>query len=241
MRDVATSDLRDQPDGRLAGARRALARGVALGLALAAVGVGGTATAAELTPLGESLESHGFEVIKEARGVKVYKHRSAKIIRIAAEGVMPAPVAEVKDVLLDYRSQEGRVDRVSEVRLVRQSKGWLVVYQRLNLPVISDRDFTLVVRWSAKNGITRIVYDASSHLGPPPRDGIVRVTTHSGSWQLKPVDGGRATFVRFQVRIDLAGSLPRWMARAGAGKEIPTLFANLCRLIDPHVRSGACN
>jgi hypothetical protein len=210
---------------------------------LAALAVLGTApaAAAERTPLEKTLESQGFELVRETRGVKVYKHRTSKIIRVAAEGVLPAPPADVREVVLDYRAQEGKVDRVSESRILRRGYDWLAVYQHLNLPVISDRDFTLMVRWGREEGYQWVTYDSATWLGPPPRDGIVRVSDHSGSWQLKPVDNGRSTFVRFQARIDFAGSVPRWMLRSGAAKELPNLFANLCRLTDPRHRSHPCN
>ena len=201
----------------------------------------GTARAAELTPLDVTLESQGFALVGQAHGVKQYKHRSAKIVRIAAEGVIPAPVADVREMVLDYRRQEGKVDRVRHSRVLRQGTGWLNVYQRLQLPVISDRDFTLHVTWGEAKPTQWVIFDAISSEGPPPQRGVVRVTEHSGSWQLKPVEGGRATFARFQTRIDLNGSLPRWLARSGAGKELPTLFSNLCRLIDARRRSRACD
>jgi hypothetical protein len=202
--------------------------------------VAGPARAAELTPLDVSLESQGFSVVGQAHGVKQYKHRTAKIVRIAAEGVIPAPVAEVREMLVDYRRQEGKVDRVSSSRVLRQGPGWLLVYQRLKLPVVSDRDFTLRVTWGGASDLQRVIFDAANALGPPPVRGVVRVTEHSGSWQLKAVEGGRSTWARFQTRIDLGGSLPHWLARSGAGKELPTLFTNICRLIDPRKRSRAC-
>jgi hypothetical protein len=208
---------------------------------LATLLAAGPALAAERTPLEQTLASQGYDLVGETRGVKVYKHRNAKTIRVAAEGVIAAPPAEVREVVTDYRAQEGKVDRVSESRVLRQGPGWLAVYQRLNLPIISDRDYTLMVRWGREPAYQWVTFDAASWMGPPPRDGIVRVSEHSGSWQLKPVEGGRATFVRFQSRIDFAGSVPRWMVRGGAAKELPNLFANLCRLTDARHRSRPCN
>jgi hypothetical protein len=217
-------------------ARRALAAGAACALLVAAA----PAVAAELTPLGTSLESQGFVVIGQAHGVKQLRHRTAKIVRIAAEGVIPAPIADVREMLVDYRRQAGKVDRVRGSRVLRQGKDWLLVYQRLKLPVISDRDFTLRVTWGGAPELQWIVFDADGREGPPPVKGVVRVTEHSGSWQLKAIDGGRATWARFQTRIDLGGSLPQWLARSGAGKELPTLFADICRLIEPRRRSRDC-
>ena len=198
------------------------------------------ARAAELTPLGVSLESQGFALVGQAHGVKQYKHRTATIVRLAAEGVIPAPPADVREMVLDYRRQDGKVDRVSHSQVLRQGPGWLIVYQRLKLPVVSDRDFILRVTWGEARDSQWVVFDAANALGPAPRRGVVRVTEHSGSWQLKAIEGGRSTWVRFQTRIDLGGSLPHWLARSGAGKELPTLFTNICRLVDPRKRSRAC-
>jgi len=228
----------EHPDARPS---RATKRPCARVVALLALLLASPATATERTPLEQSLEKEGYDFVRETRGVKVYKHRSSKTIRVAAEGVFPAPLADVREVVTDYPAQQGKVDRVSESRVLKSGAGWLVVYQRLNLPVISDRDFTLMVRWGHEAAYQWVTFDAASWLGPPPRDGIVRVSEHSGSWQLKPVDGGRATFVRFQSRIDFAGSVPRWMVRGGAAKELPNLFANLCRLTDVRHRSRPCN
>ncbi len=201
---------------------------------------GSPARAAELTPLDVSLESQGFVLVGRSHGVKQYKHRTAKIVRIAAEGVIPAPVADVRAMVLDYRRQEGKVDRVSHSEVLRRGPTWLLVYQRLKLPVIADRDFTLRVAWGGAPDSQWVTFDAVGDAGPPPRRGVVRVTEHSGSWQLKAIEGGRSTWARFQTRIDLGGSLPHWLARSGAGKELPALFTNLCRLIEPKRRSRAC-
>jgi hypothetical protein len=116
-----------------------------------------------------------------------------------------------------------------------------VVYQRLNLPVISDRDFNLKVSWWEKAGVTFVTYKAIPRGDRPPRDGVVRVSHHVGSWQLKPVSDGRQTLARFQVEIDLAGWLPKWMARSGSGKEVPELFGSISEMIrKSRYRSESC-
>jgi hypothetical protein len=195
---------------------------------------------AELVPLERPLEAVGYELIRVKHGIKVYKFHTGKDIRLAAEGIIPAPVADVREIVTDYEAQQGNVDRVTESRVIQRGADGLMVYQHLNLPVIADRDFILKVRWGHDSGTQWVVFDALRGMGPPPRDGIVRVTHHRGSWQLRPVEGGRATVVRFHTNIDFAGSVPRWMVRGGAAKELPHLFVNLCRLINPQHRSRPC-
>jgi hypothetical protein len=53
---------------------------------------------------------------------------------------------------------------------------------------------------------------------------VVRVATHEGSWRLDPIDGGRRTHATYELKLDLAGSLPSWLGRGRAGKDVPALF-----------------
>jgi hypothetical protein len=192
-------------------------------------------------PLGRDLGKAGYEQIANKKGVKVYKHRTSRTIRIGADGRIPASPQQILDALLDYEDQVGKIDRLSESRVLKRGPNYMIVYQRLNLPVISDRDFTLHVKWWKKDGVTYVSYRALKGRGPGPRDGVVRVTDHSGTWQIKPVNGCRLSHVRFQVGIDLSGWLPLWMARSGAGKELPDLYTSVNRMISSKsTRRMAC-
>jgi hypothetical protein len=202
-------------------------------------GLGGIARA-ERVALGVPLTQRGFEKIAHRKGVAVYKHETSSIIRLGAEGRFNATPREVLHAVLDYDNQVGVVDRLSEVKVLSRSGHSLRVYQRLNLPVISDRDFNLKVTWWKKGETYIVAYRALRGVSPP-RDGVVRVTHHYGSWQLKPVNNGRQTLARFQVEIDLAGWLPRWMAKSGSGKEVPELYGSIDRLIKrTRLRSASC-
>jgi hypothetical protein len=178
----------------------------------------------EFIPLATQLSTKGFEEIARRNGVVVYKHRDSDIIRLGAEGDLPASPEEVQRALLDYRQQVGIIKRLSESRVLNRGNDWLNVYQRLNLPVIDDRDFTLGVRWGKQREIIWITYQVVKRGGPSPRRGIVRVSRHEGSWQLQPIAGGKATHARFMVMVDMGGILPKWLARSGSGKEVPELF-----------------
>lgn len=195
------------------------------------VGMAVTPARADRTPLSRSLTSKGYKKIGSKNGVTVYKDPRSGIIRLAAEGTFAHPPEKVLKALLNYRGQKPYIGQMTTSRVLRRSKNWLVVYQRLHLPVVSDRDFTLFVKWGKTKDVRWIVFRAVTNRGPGKKKGIVRVTLHRGSWQLKPTNGGRATFARFQTVIDLSGWLPLWMARSGSGREVPKLFAGLRRML----------
>lgn len=180
------------------------------------------------------LEDQGFERIAVADGVRAYKGSDEGAVQVAAEGVLQASPQEVRRALLDYPSQVGHIGRLSETQILWQDEKTMLVYQHLNLPVISDRDYNLLVAWGEEGETLWIGFCAVSDGGRGRRDGIVRVLRHEGSWQLRPIEGGRATFARFRSDIDLGGWLPLWMVRGRVAKELPGLFAELNRWIPVH-------
>jgi hypothetical protein len=181
---------------------------------------------ADKTPLSIPLTDRGYEWIKNKDGISVYKHTTSEIIKIGAEGRFEQTPEQLTKVLLDYRGQVGRIERLSESRVLARGDSWLVVYQRLNLPVISDRDYVLYVKWGQGDGMRWIRFKTVKDVAPS-RKGIVRVTYHQGSWQIKALPHGKGSYVRFQSTIDLAGWLPKWLARSGAAKELPKLFRSI--------------
>jgi START domain-containing protein len=128
--------------------------------------------------------------------------------------------------------------RVAEARILDRGTSSLRVYERLSLPMIDDRDFTLEVRWAAEQSSWFVTYHAVD-AGVAAQEGVVRVEQHDGGWQLHPTaDGG--TRVRFESNLDLGGSVPSWMTRSGAADELPGVFDGLCRLVEPELHGKPC-
>ena len=142
-----------------------------LGLLTLALIVTSGVAHAEQTPMSVALERKGFEQIAHRKGVKVYKHKYDNNIRLGADATINAPVGEVLKAVMNYEGQVGKIARLSESRVLRRGKGWLTVYQRLNLPVISDRDFVLKVRWGKRGDLFWVSYKALRR-GPPERSGV---------------------------------------------------------------------
>lgn len=171
-----------------------------------------------------ALSAAGFHPIGNHDGVEVYRRDGNVGIELGAEGDLPASPERVRAVLLDYQSHPKWVRHLAESRVLDRGEDSLDVYQRLALPLISDRDFTLHVTWGASPEGLWIRFAAVTDRGPAPKPGIVRVTVHEGSWMLRPIDGGRATHAVYRFHLDLGGSLPGWMSKGRAGKDLPHLF-----------------
>ncbi|MCB9558017.1 MAG: hypothetical protein H6707_18025 [Deltaproteobacteria bacterium] len=188
------------------------------------------AAAGQFTPLSRDLNDAGFRLIEVRSGVSVYQHRRSALINVAAEAWMAASPEALQRAFVDYQRQRQVIRRLAEVQILsRSSPAQLLVYQRLALPMVSDRDYVLDVRWGRQQDTFWVRYLVPPGSAVAPRAGVVRVPLHTASWQIRS-DRRGASFVRYQMMLDLAGWIPRFLARRGAADELPELFENLCRL-----------
>jgi hypothetical protein len=177
----------------------------------------------------------GYKHVGGRNGVEVYRNTSSKVIELFAEGDIAAPPTVIRDVLFDYDHASKVTDNIAESRVLQRRGQEAVVYQRLKLPVISDRDFTVHSSWQQHGATVTTQFAIDNTHGPQPRDGIVRLSTMNGEWELQPIRGGAATHARYHVQIDLGGSVPKWMVSGGAAKNLPKLFEGLRREVKGRV------
>src|SRR5262249_36106754 len=140
---------------------------------------------------------------------------------------------QVMRVLLDYDNHTRWVRGLKESKVLGRGDDWVDVYQRLDLPILDDRDFTLHVTFGEKGATRWLRFATANEKGPPPKKGVIRVALHEGAWQLEPIDNGRSTHAVYQFHLDLAGSLPAWMGRGRAGRDMPTLFESIKKQLQP--------
>jgi hypothetical protein len=191
---------------------------------------------AQLIPLSTPLAQAGYRQVSTQQGVAVFKHSSSGDLRYAAEGLFDASPARLMAALLDYDRQARIMPRLAKSQILAHGPRWLVVYQRLKLPVVNDRDYVLRVTWGHDAGTVWLRYQATDQAGPPKRWGVVRVQRHQGGWQFRQDSQGK-TLARYEVMLDLAGWVPRWMVRSQTVKELAATFRNLRQLTAPSTTS----
>jgi hypothetical protein len=174
-----------------------------------------------------ALGAEGFYAVGEDRGVKVYRRDKRAGIELAAEGSFAAPPEQVRRVLLDYPNHQRWQKHLKENRVIARGPDHLVVYQRLDLPILDDRDFTLHVTWGADASVLWMRFAAANERGPKPISGVVRVTAHEGGWRLEPGGGGKGTRAVYRFHIDLAGSVPSWLGKGQATSDLVDLFEKI--------------
>lgn len=202
--------------------------GLLVGLLLSLPAV---ATAAERTPSDTPLGDAGFRLLAVVDGLHIYERKDPTLLRLAFEAEIDAPVATLMLAVTDYPRQIGVMKHVGEVRVLECQNDELRVYQRLHLPVIDDRDYVLAVQAAQLGDVGVVSYRALKLESLSPKRGVVRILHHEGSWQFWPAPGGRMTTVRYQVALDFAGWVPRWLVRPGMIDELPVVFRNLQTMV----------
>jgi hypothetical protein len=155
-----------------------------------------------------------------------------RVAEIRAEMVMEATPAEVKAALLDEEHNKHVPYVVEDRTVLPLGPTSKVRYARLSFPIIEDRDYFIQVT-------TEQDFDAQGHgvfhsvwkpwgLDRPPRDGIVRVTTNQGYWDIRAegTDEHRA-HVTYYLLSDPGGAIPAWIINMGNKQVMPSVLKAL--------------
>jgi len=99
-----------------------------------------------------------------------------------------------------------------------------VTYEQISLPIVSDRDYVLVVKLlqPADTGRCEVSFSTKEDPSRPPADGHVRMTSVRGHWLLTPTPEGKVTVV-YTVYSDPGGAVPPFLAK-GSQREAAVDF-----------------
>lgn len=134
-------------------------------------------------------------------------------VRVTAHSGLPAP--RVAAAIWSERPGTKLQRRYPTQRTVlRATATERVVYQRINAPVVSERDYTVHLRRSG-DGVSApilIGFEIDNGAGPPPVKGVVRLTVLRGGWSVAPTaDGG--CDVSYTVHSEPGGNVPAFLVR----------------------------
>ena len=175
-----------------------------------------------------ALASEGFQSLGEQRKVQVYRREGRQGVELAAQGTLAGSPDRVLRVLTDYRGHKRWQKHLKTLRILDEGETFLDAYERLELPVLDDRDFVVHVTWGKDADLRWMRFVAATSGGVPPTD-AVRITSHAGSWRLEPISGGQRTHAVYRFHIDLAGSFPMWLGSGQATNELPDFFEAIDR------------
>ena len=137
-------------------------------------------------------------------------------------------------VLNDVEAYPSFMPYTSECSVLKRIGGCTIAYQRLALPLVSDRDYTLRSEHSKTTGpngaIYRIQWEPANHLGPPEKPGVERVNVCEGGWLIEP-DGAGTTRATYTIYTDSGGAIPAVIANKGSRTAIRKMFAAIRKAV----------
>jgi hypothetical protein len=176
------------------------------------------------TPAEQAI-ADGFVALGKKDGVTLYKREAERGLEFAVEGDLPASPERVRRVLIDYPAHKKWQERVAECKVLASGDDWADVYERLSLPMLDDRDYTLHVTWGNDADVLWSRFTVANDKGPPEVDGVVRVTLHDGSWTFAPIHEGKGTHAFYRFHLDIDSSFAQTLGSGSAQGEMIQLFA----------------
>ena len=185
--------------------------------------------------------------VQESAGKDVSIHSRARagsaIKEFRAVGFIDAAPGAVFAVLDDSEAYPNFMPYTSECRVLKREKDTVLAYQRLELPIVSDRDYTLRSRhqrWIGPDGpIYWIRWEPANDLGPAEKPGVLRVNVCEGGWLLEPHDSG-ATRAVYTIYTDSGGTIPPMLANNGSRVAIRKVFEAIRKQVkDPKYSGGS--
>jgi hypothetical protein len=100
------------------------------------------------------------------------------------------------------------------------------IYQRLAIPLFSDRDYTLRYEeiQDSLHGHFSLVWTIANDKGPPPNENVVRIEVSWGSFEMTPIEEGRKTRLTCTIYTDPGGNIPGWLVNIGNRSTMPDLL-----------------
>ena len=194
-------------------------------LSAALCGPAGALTADDADGWTKEFDEDGMAIYsREAPGARVHE------VRMIAD--VDAPARAVRNVIADHEGAAETMPRVAEARVLAREGSVAWVYERIDVPVLRDRDYTVRVVEEDIEGVPggyRIRFEGTTEQGPPPRRGVVRVELVRGAWEFLPIDRGSRTRTTYTIVIDPRGVIPAFVANIAARKTLPDVLRSLRR------------
>lgn len=165
--------------------------------------------------------------MEEERYAVYYRNsENSDIGEIKAWAFMTGTVDEAVAIIMKTEDYPRIFKNIEKTEILHRDKKCEIAYTILDVPVISNRDYTIkacIVEKTDK--YAKITWDEVEHPDKPPYDKYVRVPVNQGYWEIHQEKKDEIKLVYF-VHADAGGMLPKFIQRIANRKAVPdTLFS----------------
>ena len=156
---------------------------------------------------------------RRPEGARFYEHRAV----VDVDGIAPARAADEIGARCAAATWTPQAARILSERPTSSSSTI-----RIRTPVVSDRDYTIVVRRRAVGARVWFECRTANDRGPPPAPGYVRIPVIVAGWYVEP-DGRGGTRLGYFAYSEPGGSVPAFLVR---GAQADRSLADVVRMVD---------
>ena len=207
---------------------RAVSLGVSVALALSSFPRTAVRAADPASP------GAGWTEVTRTDKVVVYgrDHAGSSVRELRGIGTIDAPNWVVKNVIDDGDHYTEFMPNTLESKVLSRDPAHhvAVAYAKLSAPLISPRDYTLLIHdESHAEPDGTVVYKARwepapAGTGPAEKSGVTRVKVNEGYWLLESIDNGQKTRATYQLYTDGGGNLPAFVLNQASKRRIGDVY-----------------
>lgn len=157
----------------------------------------------------------GWRLVSERRGLRVERREvpgsAMPEVRVSTHSPLPPP--QVVAAVWAERPPPGPRGK-SQRRILEESASERLIYERVDHPLVSAREYTARLRRSG-DGVSqpfRLTFGLDYPAGPPPTPGMIRLPALRGAWTVTAAPAGGSDVV-YTVFSEPGGSLPGFLVR----------------------------
>lgn len=171
-----------------------------------------------LVALSTLVTSEAVAIDPSAVDVRTTAVKGSDMPRITAKAVLSQPPEKVWGVISDCSKYKGRMPRVAAAKLVKREGNKHTCEVTVEVPF----------PFSNLTAVTEAVHEESAD-GMSRKWKLVRgdYKKNEGSWEIKPLEGGKKSQVTYTLHVEPNTSLPSSILEAAQKKAIPDLFVRL--------------
>ena len=155
-----------------------------------------------------------WKKVKIKNGIAVYirENSLSEVNEVRAETMVNATLSSVVYLIKHVEKQPEWAYATKEARVIKKinSYRWLI-YTRTDAPwPVDDRDCVSDITMKQFSDSSIVIRTINVDTVLDEVENVVRMPMVKASWRLTPVDAN-TTKVRFQILVDLGGSVPAWV------------------------------
>lgn len=151
------------------------------------------------------------------------------IKEVWAVGTMEAEVQDIQSAIMDAEAYPRFMPYFKESRYLTaaQDSGTRMVYSRMALPFVNERDYVVrvtLIQSVKEDGSGEFINRWEAvHGQVPARNNVVRLKFNTGTWEVRPMPNGKSQ-VTYRVACDPGSWVPGFALDAANKRGVPETF-----------------